>query len=929
MCIAGEPGIGKTSLLEMLGERARARGMLVLGGSGAEFERGVPFGAFVDALDDHLATVDRRSLKPVNEDALARLAAVLPSLSPRPEPAGPGIGDERHRTLVAVRTLLEALAASRPVVLAIDDLHWVDDSSLELVSHLIRRRPRAPVLLALAYRPLPLDKRAGPARAAFIAAGADALIEPGPLSRSDAAALVGDRVDRDALEALMAESGGNPFYLEQLTRSGASVTLGAAGSGLDVPAGVAGSLTRELAELSDSERAVCHAAAVAGDPFEPQLVAAGAATSEEVALAAIDALAREGIVQPSDVPRRFRFRHPIVRRAAFESADPGARLMAHARIAELLERSGAPALQRAHHVEAAAAPGDVDAVALLADAGRAAAVRAPAIAARWYAAALRLMPASTEPAERIGLLAAMATAQGSAGMLEQSRQTLLEVLDTLPPELEPMRARILPFLAVVGHMLGRHGEATALLRRALADLGDPRDPRAAELGIETALDCLYEPDYEAMLRYAADADRGAQASGEPPLEVAGAAVCALAHYNVGALEVALAECDRAIALMAPLTDGELAGRLEGVLAVAWTAMCLERHADCILASERGLVISHATGQRHLIVPLTIARTVARTWQGELVGAAADADDLVEAARLSRVDQWIAWALTLRGWIATLAGELELALAYGEESRAIARAQARPSYFVAHSALHLAATQLEVGRAERCIDDVVAAAGGPELPICGQPMRPHYYEMLTRASLILGRLEDAQGWADRAREAAAGSPLGGRRCEAGLAEAAVTLAGGEAEQAGRLALAAARDADSAGDRVLAARARVLAARARAQRSRGAAIGLLEDACAEFEACGAMGGRAEAVRELRRLGRRVGRGGQRGRGLEGASALSGREREVARLVTEGLTNRDVAARLYLSEKTVETHLAAVFRKLNVRGRAAIATALRDDE
>jgi DNA-binding NarL/FixJ family response regulator len=123
--------------------------------------------------------------------------------------------------------------------------------------------------------------------------------------------------------------------------------------------------------------------------------------------------------------------------------------------------------------------------------------------------------------------------------------------------------------------------------------------------------------------------------------------------------------------------------------------------------------------------------------------------------------------------------------------------------------------------------------------------------------------------------------------------------------------------------------VLAARARARRSRGAAIELLEEAHAEFEACGAMGGQAEAVRDLRRLGRRVGRGGQRGRGRHGTSALSGREREVARLVTDGLTNRDIAARLYLSEKTVETHLSAVFRKLHVRGRAAIATALMADE
>ena len=866
-CIAGEPGIGKTAVLEVLGERASRRGMLVLRGSGAEFERSVPFGVFVEALDDHIGALDRRALEGVSADDRARLSSVLPSL-----PSGAGEAElesagERHRTLGAMRALLEALAARRPVVLALDDLHWADDASLELVSHLIRRPPRAPVLLAVAYRPLLLAEVAGRARAAFLAGAADELIELGPLSREQASELVADRVQPDRLDALVTESGGTPFYLEQLVRASA-VEASTGGHQLPgVPPAVAGSLVGELARLPERAQAVCRAAAVVGDPFDLQLAAAAADVSEDATLDAVDALVRVGTVQQTDVPRRLRFRHPIVRRAAYELAGPGARLVAHRRVAAALATRGAHPLEQAHHVEAAALPGDSQAAALLAEAGRAAAGRAPAVAAHWFAAALDLLPASADASERTGLLLAMAQAQGSAGMLEKSRETLLAVLDTLPPELEALRLRILPFLALVGHMLGRHGEATAMLRRALDEVPDPHAPEAAELGVETALDCLYEPDYQGMLRYAADADRAARASGERALEAAGAGVCALAHYNVGQVSVAITECERATRLIAPLTDGELAGRLEGVLSIAWTLMSLERHSECVAVADRGLAISRATGQAHLVVPLTIAGTVTLAWQGELAQAAADADDLTDAARLSGVGQSVAWALTLRGWIAALAGELELAAQCGEEACAIARAQDRPSYFQSHARLHLAETRLEQGRAEECLTEIVSAGRGPDLPVCARPARPRWYEILTRASLTLGRPEEAERWAGLASDAAVGSLLGGPRCEAGLAQAAVLLARGRSEQAAACALEASQAADEARKRLLAARARVLAARGLAGHSRQEAVQLLERAGAEFETCGAVHSRDEAVRELRRLGRPVDVGGRRGSARDG--------------------------------------------------------------
>ena len=131
---------------------------------------------------------------------------------------------------------------------------------------------------------------------------------------------------------------------------------------------------------------------MAGDPFEPELAAAAAGTSEASAMDAVDELLRLDLVRQTDVPRRFRFRHPLVRRAVYEATPGGWRLGAHERCAEALAARGATAAARAHHVERSAREGDVGAVAVLREAGEAAARLAPASAARWFAEALRLLP---------------------------------------------------------------------------------------------------------------------------------------------------------------------------------------------------------------------------------------------------------------------------------------------------------------------------------------------------------------------------------------------------------------------------------------------------------------------------------------------------------------------------------------------------------
>ena len=151
-------------------------------------------------------------------------------------------------------------------------------------------------------------------------------------------------------------------------------------------------LAEEVRGLPPEARRVLEAAAVAGEPFEPDVAAEIAEVSEgEVGVALDDLLARD-LVRPTDVPRQFAFRHPLVRRAVYAHTGGGWRLAAHGRAAAALRARGASPAAQAHHVEHSARRGDEEAIALLREAAAASAARAPATAARWLQAAARLMP---------------------------------------------------------------------------------------------------------------------------------------------------------------------------------------------------------------------------------------------------------------------------------------------------------------------------------------------------------------------------------------------------------------------------------------------------------------------------------------------------------------------------------------------------------
>jgi predicted ATPase len=161
--VVGPAGIGKSRLLAELGARADARGHVVLSGSGAELEQDLPYWVFVDALDDYVAALDPRRLDRLDATTRSELAQFLPALTDSATTSETGL-HERYRTHRAARTLLERLAIPKPLVLLLDDFHWADPASTDLLSALLHRPPAAGVLIALAARPRQLPGRLAIAR---------------------------------------------------------------------------------------------------------------------------------------------------------------------------------------------------------------------------------------------------------------------------------------------------------------------------------------------------------------------------------------------------------------------------------------------------------------------------------------------------------------------------------------------------------------------------------------------------------------------------------------------------------------------------------------------------------------------------------------------------------------------------------------------
>jgi DNA-binding CsgD family transcriptional regulator len=788
---------------------------------------------------------------------------------------------------------------------------------VELLCALLRRPPAGPVLLATALRPRQAAARLAGALHRAADTGLLTRIELSGLTLDDARRLLGPDIDDRLVPSLHAESGGNPFYLRQLAqfRRDGAVT---AGTPLDigVPTAVAAALGDELATLDGATRRALEAAAVAGDPFLLEVAAAAAALPETAVADALDELQRRDLVRPADVPRRFRFRHPLVRRAVYGSAPAGWRLGAHERCAQALADRGVPVAGRAHHVIQAARGGDLAAVGLLRDAGKAVVGRAPGEAARWFSAAIDLLP-ETAQADALDLWTALAGAHGAAGRFADARAALLRAIDLVPDGADATRVRLVAECAGIEQTLGHHDDAHRRLVAALDALPEIDVTGAVALMCAIAQDRLYRTEYAAAREWS---QRARAAAAGQPLPVAESATgLALAAAFSGATTEAGTACSEAATLVDAMSDEEIAGSADPMIArLAGAELLVDRHADAARHAERALAAARAVDSHHHF-PVLCWTGMVRTALGRLAEATSLLDEAVEAARSSGNPAILGWMLLARSTTASAAGEADVALATAQESVAVLRGPNR-TLPAAWSALALAAAVAPTDPATA--EHALVSACGPDLDALPQPLRPAAFALLARCRLALDR--PAADAVTAARRCAEESGLASARAAADTADAELTLHRGEPRRAAELALAAAAAAASIGAVVEAASARELAGRALAKAgATERAIAELRRASGEFEQCGAPRRTAAVERRLRALGDRGRhRRSRPGTGTAGMSSLTGRELQVARMIVDRRTNAEIGAELFLSGKTVETHLRNIFRKLDVASRVEVA-------
>jgi DNA-binding NarL/FixJ family response regulator len=892
--IVGEPGIGKTRLLDELAAAARPAGRLVLRGRAAEFEGRVPFGLVADALDDQLAGLAGA------DPLLVRSLWTGP-----PEPV------ERYRVHRAVAASLEALAEPSGLVLILDDLHWADDGSTGLVEHLLRRPARG-LLLVVAHRPRQTPDRLRVALAGAVHSGAMARIALGPLTQTDVDELLAAEAP-DRRRRLHAVSGGNPFYLQALaTQAADDLAPATGGTAGEVPEPVRVALLAELARLTPRQLLVTQACAVAGDRAEAGLIAETAGLALAEVLPVLDEVAAQDVIRPVPSGGRFEFRHPLVRRVAYDAAGAGWRIGAHARATAALRAAGAPAAELAHHVERSARRGDDDAIEVLRDAGAAALHRSPAVAAHWLRTALRLVP--DDPMAlltRLDLLGMRARALALSGRLADSRDALHELRRLLPAELPELRAQAAAFGAAVERLLGRPREARAQLLAALDELPDQDGPAALalQLGLATGVAMRADPGLDRDWPAAALAtsrrcdDRAATACSLALSVVA-------AHMN-GRVDAAVtAWLDECAAVTDALPDGDLAPLVESLLWLASAELCQERLDDATRHMARALAVSRTTGQSHVVNFIHGLLGARHMLAGDLARAAAHFEDELDAAFLAGNDKMRSLALRNQSMLAFVAGDAGTALRLGREALACAVEGQFGSARLAKGTL--GAAHLLAGDPATCVELMTAAGEGPGLWVVDPVERSNWYQILAAAEAAQGNAKEAGEWADRAFAHAAGLPR--RTGLANLARAYALLA----DDPAAAAAAADRAAEllrSANDRIAAGLADVVAGIALAAGSDAeAAAPRFAAAIALFEACGA----PHQVEYARREQRRVGSPQRPARGL------TSREQVTLNLLAESLTAEAIARRLGITAGTVHKHLASLYRKLGTNDR--LETVLR---
>jgi DNA-binding NarL/FixJ family response regulator len=508
----------------------------------------------------------------------------------------------------------------------------------------------------------------------------------------------------------------------------------------------------------------------------------------------------------------------------------------------------------------------------------------------------------------------------------EARTALDESIELTSSSDVEARVRLIVACAEIEQLLGHHNESQARLRRAYDELHDPGSSAGVSLLIALAASCLFLADHEGMLVWGQSAVEAAAAETDSALSAAALAAYTMGATFAGRIGLALELHERASRAVDSLSDDELTPRLDALSNLTTAELYLDCLAEACTHGERGLSLARATGQTHLVPTLTPILGMALSMVGHMDRSAEVLDDAIEAARLVNNAQAVAMNLFNRSLSASMVGDLETALMLGAESVELARSVDDGVVSAFAGAIHAEAL-FEAGEPDIALKVLLESAGGAEIPLLAGSWRATFVELLTRCHVALHEESQARAAAGLARELASELGMGLPGLMADRAEAAVALSEGRADDAARLALSSVMHAEKIGARVHAARSRALAGDALAALGRDdEAIAQLELAAGEFEALGALRYRDQVEARLRQLGRTIHRrsrpGKRDGNDLE---TLTGRELEVAGLVFDRRTNREIAEELFLSVKTVETHIRNIFNKLGATSRVEVARAL----
>ncbi len=558
--LAGEAGSGKTRLLIELATEVHADGATVFAGRCPE-DGGVAFAPFVEALRPYVAA-SHAALPPW---VLAELARVLPELSAAAGAAEGAAQDARHRLFEAVAAAIAQAAQPTPLLLIVEDLHWADAATLQMLGHMVRTVGWAPLLVAVSLR----DEGADAAPALQTLLGdlrrerRLETLELAGLSEQEAgelsAAWLGSTPSPDLVAALRRRTAGNPLFLEELVRhlvesfpARSSAELVAA-AGTEVPHGVRSVIDRRLVRLGDRVRRAVEIAAVAGEEFLLADVAAAGATGDDELAGDLDAAVGAGLVDESGAPGRYRFAHALVREAVLTGQTSTRRALLHRRLAAVLDalpgdRRERRLLELARHLLDAGPL--VDALTA-ASAARRAAEQATTSLAYEDAAGLLERAVATELDDRdplrVELLLGLGDALARSGDSPSAEQRFVEAADHARAlgDRELLARAALGAAGLTVNVGPPRAGVRALLDEALAGL-DPASTMRPRLLARLAIEAYYVRPPDLRERLSAEAlASGRSLGGAALLEALGARHVAL--WSPAHTEERLAIADELIA----------------------------------------------------------------------------------------------------------------------------------------------------------------------------------------------------------------------------------------------------------------------------------------------------------------------------------------------------------------------------------------------